>query len=253
MLSRQHPGAATALLTAMLVTGTLVTAGSGGAGASDVTAPRPRADRPAAAPSGQPLVAVLRDHSVRSAPRADARRIGSVRARRPLTHVRTVLPVLGRATASGGGTWVHVRLPGRPNGHAGWISADGTRARTTDWRITVRLARRLVVVSRDGRVQARFRAVIGRADAPTPRGHFFVEEGVPLKTLGAPYALALSARSTVYETFAGGPGQVALHGTTGVGGVPGTAGSHGCLRLSPRAMRWLAKRVRPGVPVTISR
>jgi len=250
MFSRQHPGAASALLTFMLVLGMLVTAGSGGAGASDVPTQRPRPARAPVAPAGQPLVVLLRDHSVRSAPRASARRISSVRARRPLTHVHTVLPVLGRAA---NGRWVHVRLPGRPNGHAGWISADGTKRRATNWRITVRLKQRLVIVSRGTKVQGRFRAVIGRPDAPTPRGRFFVEEGVPLKTLGAPYALALSSRSTVYDTFAGGPGQVALHGTTGVGGVPGTAGSHGCVRLSPRAMRWLSKRIGPGVPLIVRR
>jgi hypothetical protein len=189
-----------------------------------------------------------RDHVVRAAPDREARRVGRVAGRRPLTGVRTVLPVLGRA-----GRWVHVRLPGRPNGHAGWISADGTRARSTHWRITVRLSRRLVTVSRRGRVHGRFRTVIGRRDAPTPRGRFFVEEILPLSGIGRPFAVALSSRSTVYRQFAGGPGQVALHGTTGIPGALGTAVSHGCLRLSPRAMHWLATRVGPGVPVVVRR
>jgi len=107
-------------------------------------------------------------------------------------------------------------------------------------------------VYRAGRLQARFRAVVGAATTPTPRGRFFVEETVPLSGLGAPYALAISARSNVYDEFAGGPGQVALHGTTGLPGARGSAVSHGCIRLSPRAMRWLGRRIGPGVPLKIS-
>jgi L,D-transpeptidase catalytic domain len=218
----------TALLTAMLSAGAL-------AGAP-----------PAGAPPGTPLVALRSDHVVRAAPGARARRIGHVAARRPLTRVRTVLPVVARS-----GRWVRVRLPGRPNGHAGWIHADGTRRTSTHWRITVRLAKRLVTVYHRGRLRGRFRTVIGRPDAPTPRGRSFVEEILPVSGIGRPYALALSSRSAVYQEFAGGPGQVAFHGTTGIPGALGTAVSHGCLRLSPRAMRWLARRVRPGVPVTV--
>src|ERR687889_2452862 len=127
MLTLNHRATAAALLATMFVAGTLVTAGAGGApGPRESTVPA-RAAR-ATAPSGQPLVVLRRDHVVRAAPDANARRIGWVAGRRPLTHVRTVLPVLGRATGRRGGAWVHVRLPGRPNGHAGWISARNTRA-----------------------------------------------------------------------------------------------------------------------------
>lgn len=71
--------------------------------------------------------------------------------------------------------------------------------------------------------------------------------------VGAPFALALSARSDVLQTFAGGPGQIGLHGLTNVGGVLGTAVSHGCVRLENGAMQWLVARVGAGVPVTIRR
>jgi hypothetical protein len=53
--------------------------------------------------------------------------------------------------------------------------------------------------------------------------------------------------------FAGCPGQIALHGLSNVGGVLGTAVSHGCVRLADTAIRWLAARIGPGVPVTIGR
>ena len=38
---------------------------------------------------------------------------------------------------------------------------------------------------------------------------------------GAPFALALSARSNVLQEFEGGPGQIAIHGVANLGGTPG--------------------------------
>jgi lipoprotein-anchoring transpeptidase ErfK/SrfK len=72
-------------------------------------------------------------------------------------------------------------------------------------------------------------------------------------SVGGPYALALSARSNVLQEFAGGPGQVAMHGVANLGGTPGTAVSHGCVRLANHDITWLAWRIGPGVPVTIGR
>ena len=97
-------------------------------------------------------------------------------------------------------------------------------------------------------------AIVGKPSTPTPHGAFFVEESVKLRAgdAGAPYALALSARSAVLQEFDGGPGQIALHGLMNVGGVLGTAVSHGCVRLDNDAMRWLVGRIGPGVPVTIT-
>jgi lipoprotein-anchoring transpeptidase ErfK/SrfK len=244
---------AAAPITASLIAAALLTTGAGaGTGARAVAVAPAPAER-SSAPRGQPLVVLLRDHVVRTAPHAHAHRVGSVAARRPLTHVRTVLPVLARATAKGGGAWVRVRLPGRPNGHSGWISADRTRRTVTQWRISIRLSTRRVTVYHRGRVEGRFRAVVGRPSTPTPRGQFFVEESVALSQLGAPFALAISARSDVYQQFGGGPGQVALHGTTGLAGALGTAASHGCIRLSARAITWLARRIGTGTPLTIRR
>ena len=98
-----------------------------------------------------------------------------------------------------------------------------------------------------------YRAIVGKRSTPTPTGEFFVEENVRLPggRPGAPFALATSARSKVFQEFEGGPGQIALHGLTNVGGALGTAVSHGCVRLANRSITWLAKRIRPGDPVTI--
>jgi lipoprotein-anchoring transpeptidase ErfK/SrfK len=206
-----------------------------------------------AAPASQALVVLLGNHVVRAAPNAHARRIESVPAKRPLTAVRTVLPVLGQGGRDG--TWVRVLLPGRPNGHAGWISTNRTRATTTPWRIRVALAARRVIVFREGRVVRRFAAIVGKPSTPTPRGTFFVEEALALSgwEAGAPFALATSARSDVLQEFDGGPGQIALHGTAHLSGALGSAASHGCVRLGRHAIAWLATRIGAGVPVTISR
>ena len=209
----------------------------------------------AAGPSSEPLVVLLRDHVARTRPSVRAHRIEPVAARRPLTGVRTVLPVLAHATSRDGRDWVRVRLPGRPSGHTGWIPAAHTRAKVTSWRIAVRLSTRRVTVYRDGKFVRRFRAIIGTASTPTPRGRFFIEEAVALSPVdhGGPFALATSARSNVLQEFDGGPGQIALHGTAGLSGALGTAASHGCIRLSTGAITWLARRIGSGVPLRITR
>jgi lipoprotein-anchoring transpeptidase ErfK/SrfK len=208
----------------------------------------------ASAPRSEPLVVLLQDHIVRSAPSLRAHRIETIPARRPLTRVRTVLPVLGHATSRNGREWTRVRLPGRPNSHTGWLRASHTRRSATTWRIAVNLSARRVNVYRSGRVVRHFFAVVGNPSTPTPRGRFFIEEALALSpgAHGGPFALATSARSNVLQEFEGGPGQIALHGMDGLSGAPGTAVSHGCIRLSTRAITWLSRRIGAGVPLTIS-
>ena len=136
----------------------------------------------------------------------------------------------------------------------GLIRKQATVSSFTPWHLVVELARRRVLAFRRGRVVKTFLAVVGKPSTPTPTGTFFVEEAMRFSpgALGAPFALALSARSNVYQEFDGGPGQIALHGLTGIGGVPGTAVSHGCIRLEGAAMTWLVLRISAGAPVTIT-
>lgn len=200
-------------------------------------------------PRTQELAALISSHRIRAAPRATSALLGVVPAVTPITHDRTVLPVLAHH-----GGWLKVRLPGRPNSHTGWISRKATLQWVTNWHLVVNRARRSVSVYRSGRLLRVFKAVVGKPSTPTPGGEFFVEESIALRSydVGAPFALALSARSEVLQEFDGGPGQIALHGLSNVGGVPGTAASHGCIRLADNVMRWLAARIGPGTPVTIA-
>jgi lipoprotein-anchoring transpeptidase ErfK/SrfK len=207
----------------------------------------------AAGPPGQVVAELHATHVARSAPTAASRLVETVAARRPITRERTKLPVLDTATDTAGGEWLRVLLPGRPNGHAAWIQKRATTPGVAHWRLVVNVGARRVTAYRDGVAQRSFGAVVGKPSTPTPLGEFFVEEAVAVApgAVGGPYALALSARSTVFQEFEGGPGQIALHGLQNVGGTPGTAASHGCVRLANAAMQWLVERIGPGVPVTI--
>jgi lipoprotein-anchoring transpeptidase ErfK/SrfK len=215
-----------------------------------------------AAPSGsaragvkhtQELVMLLSPHAAMSAPDEGSVALELVSARRPITEDRTVLPVLGHGSGADGAEWLHVLLPGRPNGHTGWIKRRATRLTITGWHIVVSTSSRRVTVYQQGRKVRAFKAIVGARATPTPAGEFFVEEVIRLRSrdAGGPFAFALSARSNVLQEFAGGPGQIALHGLMNVGGALGTAASHGCVRLDNAAIRWLNVRIGPGIPVTI--
>jgi lipoprotein-anchoring transpeptidase ErfK/SrfK len=212
-------------------------------GTASASSPAPAAHR------SQALVTLLAPHRVHVAPSAKAAVSTVLPALTPITTERTTLPVLA---ARGG--WLLVRLPGRPNGHTGWISAAKTSRSVTFWHVFVDLHKRTVTVDWGGRRVKAFRAVVGKPSTPTPVGQFFVEEPIALGPagIGAPFALALSARSNVLQEFEGGPGQIAMHGLDNVGGVPGTAVSHGCIRVADGNARWLAARIGAGVPVTIT-
>lgn len=206
----------------------------------------------------QEIAAVLDAHVARDRPDERGGAVARVAAHRPITGARTRLPVIDRRTDGQGRPWLLVRLPGRALGQAappraGWIRAAGTRASTTPWHVVVDLEARHVIVFRAGRRARSYWAIVGAPATPTPRGSFFVEENVrlPAGRAGAPFALATSARSRVYQEFDGGPGQIALHGLRNIGGQLGMRVSHGCVRLGDGSVAWMAAHIAPGVPVTI--
>jgi lipoprotein-anchoring transpeptidase ErfK/SrfK len=206
----------------------------------------------------QETVALLASQGVRSAPSPDAGVVAQVSAKRPMTGARTVLPLLGQSIDTTGGSWLQVRLPGRTlKGAAppatGWISAANTRMSATDWHLVVHRSARSVTVFHNGQKLRTYKAIVGKHSTPTPTGEFFVEENVQLPgdRPGAPFALATSARSAVFQEFEGGPGQIALHGTGILPGALGSASSHGCVRFANKSINWLGERIDAGTPVTI--
>jgi lipoprotein-anchoring transpeptidase ErfK/SrfK len=205
----------------------------------------------------QSVATMLSAHTVRSAPKAKAKAVGSVAARRPITGGRTVLPVLRQVVDGRGRFWLRVRLPGRTLSRrpppAGWISATSTKLSSTALHIVIDVRTRRVLVYNGGIKVKSFPAIVGKRATPTPRGEYFVEETMrlPASHSGAPFALALSARSNVLQEFEGGPGQIAIHGFANLGGKLGSAVSHGCVRLSSADVTWLAESIDAGVPVSI--
>jgi lipoprotein-anchoring transpeptidase ErfK/SrfK len=205
--------------------------------------------------SEQRLAVLGYEHRAYREPSKASRLVASVAAHRPITGEMTTLPVLAQATSHHRQRWLKVMLPGRPNGSTGWIKRAGTHQQFTSWFIHVSLAARRVWVYHDGALTRSFSGVVGKPSTPTPTGRFFVEETVimPTREPGGPFALALSARSDVFHEFDGGPGQIAIHGRDGLGGTPGQAQSHGCVRLTTPNIDWLAARITPGTPVTITK
>lgn len=205
-----------------------------------------------------PTAGLLSPHGVHSRPNAKSKVVARVSSSRPITGQRTRLPVLARKTDSRNRRWLKVRLPGRVLGQkspprTGWIAASGTMSSATGWRLQVDISSRELTVFRDGKVVRKSKVIVGAVETPTPRGAFFVEENIrlPSHASGAPFALALSARSPVFQEFEGGPGQIAIHGVNHIGGDMGTAASHGCVRMTTSDISWLARRIGQGVPVTI--
>ncbi len=167
----------------------------------------------------------------------------------PLSGQRTSVPVLTQRAG-----WLRVLLPGRPNGHAAWIRANTARIWSTPWHVVIRTESRRLLIYRNNRIVRSFPVVVGKPSTPTPHGRFFVEEALTLPhgSIGSPVAYALSARSNVFQEFDGGPGQIAIHGTYGIGGTPGTAESHGCIRMTTDALDWMIHRLGTGTPVDIT-
>jgi lipoprotein-anchoring transpeptidase ErfK/SrfK len=210
------------------------------------------ADRGASVAATQQIAVLRTAAAVYAEPSRGAARLRELASTRPITGERTTLPIEA-VTRTDRRTWLQVLLPGRPNGRHGWISALSATVSRTPWRLIVDLRARRLSVFREGRRVRAFEAIVGKPSTPTPIGSFFVEETVQLgrDVPGAPFALALSARSTVYSEFDGGPGQIAIHGIDNIGGRLGTAASHGCIRLARGTVSWLAARIGPGVPVEI--
>ncbi len=155
-----------------------------------------------------------------------------------------------------GKAWLRVALPNRPNRSSGWIREDFVRLSTTQWRITINRAAHTVTVYRDGRKQRSFKAVIGNAATPTPRGLYAIYEKLPQpdpKGFLGPWALHLTAFSDVLFNYGGGPGRVAIHGRDGTSLADplGSSLSHGCVRVDDANIIWMARVIPLGTPVLI--
>lgn len=166
-------------------------------------------------------------------------------------------PTVALVTEVGDGAldgWLEVLLPVRPNGATGWVRADGVDVREVSLEVQVDLPARELVVLDEGEVLLTTPTAIGDPDHPTPTGRFYVTDKLqtpdPSGAYG-PFAIGLSAHSDVLTEFAGGDGQVGIHGTNDPTSI-GDDVSHGCMRVANDVIEELAHLLPLGTPVTIS-
>ena len=147
--------------------------------------------------------------------------------------------------------WLQVMLPLKPNGQQGWVhDADVTRA-LVPYEIHVDRATHTLTVLNLGQVVLESPVAVGAPATPTPTGIFYVTDPVPGGGGSyGPWALGLSGYSDALESFAGGPPQIALHGTNHPELIGGDV-SNGCVRLPNDMITQVYELVPLGTPVTI--
>ena len=160
--------------------------------------------------------------------------------------------VLAQQQAADGATWVHLRLPQRPNNVTGWVR----RAALGPFQL---VQTRLVVSRRTLRItlfdhgRRRFRAPVGMGapGTPTPTGSFWIREKfhVSGNSLYGTRAMGTAAYSNVLTDWPGG-GVIGIHGTDQPGLIPGRP-SHGCMRLRNRDAERLYALTPVGTPLLI--
>jgi lipoprotein-anchoring transpeptidase ErfK/SrfK len=149
--------------------------------------------------------------------------------------------------------WLQVQINQRPNGATAWIKASDVALRTVPNHILIELgAKRLTVFHGE---QPIFSASVapGLPSSPTPTGAFYTDIITRPTNPNGPYGLyqvSVTGFSNVYESFGGGIGQIAIHGTNRPELI-GTPASHGCVRMSNEDISALVPLARQGSPVVI--
>lgn len=151
------------------------------------------------------------------------------------------------------GDWLKAQLNTRPNGATAWIRAQDVALRRVPNHILIDLSDRLLTVYHG--TEPIFTAPVapGKADSPTPEGAFYVDILTRPTNPDGPYGafqVSVTGFSTVYDSFGGGNGQIAIHGTNRPELI-GTPASHGCVRMSNEDVTALIPLARQGTPVVI--
>lgn len=198
-------------------------------------------------PPGASLIAVPKARSIGAYPRPWARRTRRLRPR-AIEGQRVPLRFMLVGRRKG---WVRVQLPTRPNRSTAWLRRRDVVLAATPYRLIVdRKRHRLSVINRN-RLTLRVPIAVGASLTPTPRGRYYVTDLIRSRDpFYGPYALGLSAHSPVLTSYAGGNGQLGIHGTNQPWSI-GRDVSHGCIRVGNDSIRRLAKVVPIGTPVEI--
>ncbi|CAN5213054.1 hypothetical protein BH18ACT4_BH18ACT4_12490 [soil metagenome] len=150
--------------------------------------------------------------------------------------------------------WLRVSVPMRPNGTQAWIRASDVHLRAVGNYIVVEVGSRTLRVFEGGTDREIFTApvAVGKDATPTPLGEFYVDADIDLAG-GGVYGsriLSVAGFSNVHETFGGGIGHIAIHGTNN-DGLIGQRVSNGCIRMHDADVDWLSVLAPPGTPVSI--
>lgn len=151
--------------------------------------------------------------------------------------------------------WLEVLVPGRPTGATAWLwlEGSGVELRQVDLAIEVDLDARTLTLFEGDEVVLTTPVAVGSEDSPTPVGAFYVTDKLqdpnPDGAYG-PFALGLSGRSDVLTDFAGGDGQIGIHGTNDPSSI-GQDVSHGCIRVPNEVIVQLNELLPLGTPVVV--
>jgi hypothetical protein len=161
--------------------------------------------------------------------------------------------VLRQATGSGGDVWYQVRIPGRPNGRAGWVREESLGPlHTLHTQLVVSRRTLRATLYRNGRKIFRAPVGVGKASTPTPGGHFWIRERLVLRGghgVYGPLAFGTSAYSNKLTDWPKG-GIVGIHGTNEPRLVPGRP-SHGCIRMHNKDIKRLKRLMPVGTPLRV--
>jgi hypothetical protein len=193
-----------------------------------------------------------RPRPVYASPSENARRVGRVRMTTETGRLESYV-ALGAHTDKQGREWVHVRLPGNPNGRVGWVLRDALdRLRPTRLLVLVDRTAKTMTVYQTGKPRCKRPVGVGKASTPTPAGHYWIRSIIKVTKRSSPYwpyALGTSAYSSLSDWPGGGV--VGIHGDAKQPGlIPGEP-SHGCIRLHNADVAWLAHQVVVGTPLWI--
>jgi lipoprotein-anchoring transpeptidase ErfK/SrfK len=188
-------------------------------------------------------------YPIRSAASTSAHTITRLHLNTEDKYPEVYLVLDGKVDAEGT-QWLHIRIPGKPNGRVGWVPVDYlTQLYVVRTQLTInRKAKRLTLFKNGKRI---FQAPIGvgKSSTPTPSGRFWVRE--LLHGGGGaygPWAFGTSAYSSIAD-WHGAP-VVGIHGTNEPNLIPGTP-SHGCVRLRNNKITQLKRLMPIGTPVRI--
>ncbi len=162
-----------------------------------------------------------------------------------------VMAVIGRPDP--GAKWLEVLLPVRPNFSTGWVRATDVEVTWTDYVIDIDLSDHRLELRRGEELVTWGTVALGRPGAPTPVGRTAVNELLASPEPGGlygPFALGLSLWSDTVTEYAGGNGQIGIHGTNRPE-LLGSDVSLGCVRVGNDLVSDLAGRVPLGTPVVI--